>query len=92
MSGVLWRSLRVPLTRRMARQASDHPTAEELGLKGWQVYFNSYTIDGRRNVSSFQEYSMSTLFNSAVGSYLQAYILYIHPGPLIFDLNYILHL
>ena len=41
----------MPLIRRMARQASDHPTAEELGLKGWQVYFNSFTIEGRRNVS-----------------------------------------
>ncbi|CAH3139662.1 unnamed protein product [Pocillopora meandrina] len=50
MSSILWRNLRVPLIRRMARQASDHPTAEELGLKGWQVYFNSFTIDGRRNL------------------------------------------
>ena len=53
MSGVLWRSLRVPLSRRMTRQMADHPTAEELGLTGWQYYFNTQTIAGRRNVSSF---------------------------------------
>ncbi|XP_078357650.1 ATP synthase F(0) complex subunit k, mitochondrial-like [Oculina patagonica] len=50
MSGVLWRSLRVPLSRRMTRQMADHPTAEELGLTGWQYYFNTQTIAGRRNV------------------------------------------
>jgi len=53
MSEVLWRSLRVPLARRMTRQMADHPTAEQLGLTGWQYYFNTQTIAGRRNVSSF---------------------------------------
>ena len=51
MRGVLLRSLRVPLARRMTRQMADHPTAEQLGLTGWQYYFNTQTIAGRRNVS-----------------------------------------
>ena len=55
MSGVLWRSLRLPLMRRMTRQMADHPTAEQLGLTGWQYYFNTQTIAGRRNVSTFFE-------------------------------------
>lgn len=54
MSGVLWKSLRVPLTRRLTRQMADHPTAEQLGLKGWQAHLNAQTIAGRRNVSSFR--------------------------------------
>jgi len=38
------------LARRMTRQMADHPTAEQLGLTGWQYYFNTQTIAGRRNV------------------------------------------
>ncbi|KXJ16169.1 Up-regulated during skeletal muscle growth protein 5 [Exaiptasia diaphana] len=43
------RALRVrgpSLVRRMA----SNPTAEDLGLKGMQVYFNAYTTVGRRNI------------------------------------------
>lgn len=53
MYGALWRSLRVPLTRPMARQMASHPTPEELGLTGWKYYLNSETIVGRRNVSNY---------------------------------------
>lgn len=34
----------------LVRYASDH--AEEAHLKGWQKYYNTYTIIGRRNVST----------------------------------------
>ncbi|CAH3125357.1 unnamed protein product [Porites lobata] len=50
MYGALWRSLRAPLTRPMARQMASHPTPEELGLTGWKYYLNSETIVGRRNI------------------------------------------
>ena len=43
----------MPLSRPMARQMASHPTGEELGLTGWKYHFNTETIVGRRNVSSF---------------------------------------
>ncbi|GAU98282.1 hypothetical protein RvY_09448-2 [Ramazzottius varieornatus] len=33
----------------LVRYASDH--AEEAHLKGWQKYYNTYTIIGRRNIA-----------------------------------------